>query len=311
MAFANRMTGFSLWATGDLAEAVPHLEQVVALFAPGKGNVTDLRYSQDHAVWALVALALAYWHLGYPEKSSAATKLAFSWARQIGHAMTTGFAFSFGAVLNGLLPADPQRDRALSDEALTYCVEQDLRAYIPWARFYKGLALARHGQSREGLELMRTSMAAADEIKMKTALSMHLGHLGSAHNSIGEASIALEILTDALAAVNESGERVFEAELYRLQAVSLLQLERTEYAEQALDKALVIARAQKARMWELRAATMLARMWRSRGRAADARGLLTPIYRSFDEGLGTADLTAAGILLRELKAEDRSGIRVT
>ena len=285
---------------------MPHLEQVVALFAPGQGNVTDLRYSQDHAVWALVVQALAYWHLGYPDKSSAAAKLAFSWARQIGHAMTTGFAFSFGAILNGLLPADPQQDRTLSDDALTYCVEQDLRAYIPWARFYKGLALARNGQPHEGLKLMRTGMAAAEEIKMKTARAMHLGHLGSAHGSIGEASVGLEILTDALASVDESGERVFEAELYRLQAALLLQLERTEDAEQSLDRALVIARGQKARMWELRAATMLARMWRARGHPADALELLTPVYSSFDEGFVMSDLTAARTLLRELKASAHS-----
>ncbi len=57
-AFASRMIGIALWLTGSFEEAVPHLERAVRLYAPGSGNVTDLRYSQDHAVWALSVLAL-------------------------------------------------------------------------------------------------------------------------------------------------------------------------------------------------------------------------------------------------------------
>jgi predicted ATPase len=300
LAFANRMMGLTLWAAGESAEAVPLLERVVALYAPGQSNVTDLRYSQDHAVWALTTLGLALWHLGYPDQALAASTRALSWARQIGHAMTTGFAFSFGAVLNGLLAVNPTRDDALSKEALNFCVEHDLKAYIPWARFYRGLALARNELPIEGLGLMREGMAAAEQIRMKMAWSIHLGHLGFAYASIGDFEAALSILGDAIGAVDATGERVFEAELYRLKAALLFRLKRVEEAEQILIEALAIANRQKARMWELRAATMLARIWRIQGNIDNARELLRPVYGWFTEGFDTADLKEAKALLDEM-----------
>jgi hypothetical protein len=42
-AFANRMMGLTLWATGRFSEAAPHLRRAVDIYAPGRGNVTDLR----------------------------------------------------------------------------------------------------------------------------------------------------------------------------------------------------------------------------------------------------------------------------
>ena len=72
VAFASRMIGIALWLTGSFEEAVPHLERAVRLYAPGSGNVTDLRYSQDHAVWALSILALVHWLLGHPDRAAEA-----------------------------------------------------------------------------------------------------------------------------------------------------------------------------------------------------------------------------------------------
>jgi predicted ATPase len=55
-----------------------------------------------------------------------------------------------------------------------------------------------------------------------------------------------------------------------------------------------------AKIWELRAAMNLARLWRDRGRRAEARDLLAPLYAWFTEGFDTADLKDAAALLAEL-----------
>src|SRR5262249_42138942 len=75
-AFAHRMRGLTLSATGRFTEAVPHLKHTIALFGPGQANVTDLRYSQDHGVWALGALAITLWPLGFPQQAVAAARQA-------------------------------------------------------------------------------------------------------------------------------------------------------------------------------------------------------------------------------------------
>jgi len=53
-------------------------------------------------------------------------------------------------------------------------------------------------------------------------------------------------------------------------------------------------------MWELRAASSLARLWRDQGKQTDARDLLAPIYTWFTEGLDTPDLREAASVLDEL-----------
>jgi predicted ATPase len=68
-------------------------------------------------------------------------------------------------------------------------------------------------------------------------------------------------------------------------------------AEACFHRALEIARGQKAKFGELRAATSLARLWRDLGKPDDARDLLAPVYAWFTEGFDTADLKDAKALL--------------
>ena len=109
---------------------------------------------------------------------------------------------------------------------------------------------------------------------------------------------------NALAIVNETGERFWEAELYRLNGELALQFgsqpssqnEAEAYFLQAID----IARLQRAKSLELRAAVSLARLWQQQGNRGEARRLLTPIHGWFTEGFDTADLREAKGLLDEL-----------
>jgi predicted ATPase len=71
-------------------------------------------------------------------------------------------------------------------------------------------------------------------------------------------------------------------------------------AEAALDAALADARHRSSRIFELRAACDLARLWPDRGERRNAHDLLAPIYGWFTEGFDTADLKDAKALLGEL-----------
>jgi predicted ATPase len=82
--------------------------------------------------------------------------------------------------------------------------------------------------------------------------------------------------------------------------ILLTRRDNAEQAERCLHDALSTARAHHCRGFELRAATSLARLWHQRGKRADARQLLDPVYRSFSEGFGTADLKDAAKLLGEI-----------
>lgn len=73
-----------------------------------------------------------------------------------------------------------------------------------------------------------------------------------------------------------------------------------EEAEECFLKAIEIARKQSAKSLELRATMSLARLWKSQGKATEARAMLAEIYGWFTEGFDTADLKDAKSLLEEL-----------
>ena len=68
-------------------------------------------------------------------------------------------------------------------------------------------------------------------------------------------------------------------------------------SQAAFAEALRSARRRQMKVYELRAATDLARLWGEQGRREEARELLAPLYGWFTEGFDTADLKKAAMLL--------------
>jgi predicted ATPase len=147
---------------------------------------------------------------------------------------------------------------------------------------------------------MRSTMEELESINAKTYRPVLLGHLAAAHASLGEAALGIGLIDEATSTLEDTGERLFEAELYRLRGELSIDLGKTVEAETALLRALTVAHGQQARMWELRAAVSLARLRRDQGRHAKARDLLAPVYGWFTEGFSTPDLKEAKALLGEL-----------
>ena len=75
---------------------------------------------------------------------------------------------------------------------------------------------------------------------------------------------------------------------------------RAAKAEVYFERALAVARQQRAKSWELRAAMSMARLWRNQGKPQQARELLAPVFGWFSEGFDTLDLKEARALLEEL-----------
>src|SRR5262249_31676809 len=114
-------------------------------------------------------------------------------------------------------------------------------------------------------------------------------------------------MAQAIRTTEETDEHIFEAELHRFLGELFTQVGRIDAAAAEFDRALAIARRQQAKMWELRAATSMARLWREHGRRAEALELLAPVYGWFTEGFDTLDLMEAKTFLEDLAPE---GFRV-
>jgi predicted ATPase len=162
--------------------------------------------------------------------------------------------------------------------------------------------LAHNGKSDEGIAMMREGLAIHRSTGSAWLLPHFLVLLAEAYESAGQAETGVTLLTEALSAAEGTNERWCEAEIHRLNG----QLLRTTRApdqtvvETYLRRAVVVAQEQNAKLWELRAATSLARLWRDQGKRDEAHALLAPIYGWFAEGFDTRDLREAKALLNAL-----------
>ena len=127
--------------------------------------------------------------------------------------------------------------------------------------------------------------------------------LAEAQAKAGQPEEGLDTLDEALALVEQTDERHWEAELHRVQGELLLMQGDDAEAEASLHKAIEVARGQSAKSWELRATTSLARLWQEQGRIDEARQMLAEIYGWFTEGFDTPDLQEAKALLDELSRD--------
>jgi adenylate cyclase len=116
---------------------------------------------------------------------------------------------------------------------------------------------------------------------------------------------ALAVLKESIALVERTGERLYEAELYRIRGETLLaaagEKDANQCAADDFGKAHEIARNQGVRSLELRAALSLTRLEQRLGNSQAARRLLVDVYGSFTEGLHTPDLRDAKALLDQVE----------
>jgi hypothetical protein len=149
--------------------------------------------------------------------------------------------------------------------------------------------------------------------------------LAEGYVKAGQVGEGEQVLAEALEVVEKTGERAYEAELYRLRGTLTLQpqaslgqvsdksqasQDRAEVAaprpltpdpqgeaEACFLKAIEVAQKQQAKSWELRASTSLARLWQQQGKKEEACTMLAEIYGWFTEGFDTKDLQEAKALL--------------
>ena len=185
--------------------------------------------------------------------------------------------------------------------------ERGFPQFLALGMMMRGWALALQGQGEEGIAQMHQGLAAFRAAGAELGRPYWLILLAEAYGQVGQTEAGLTTLAEGLATAHKTGERYWEAELYRLKGELLLTLsaEKHTEAETCFHQALDIARQQQARSLELRAAMSLARLWQRQGKRAAACELLAPIYGWFTEGFDTADLQEAKVLLEALSHASR------
>jgi class 3 adenylate cyclase/tetratricopeptide (TPR) repeat protein len=294
---ANRQLGTTLLWMGMFVDAKRLLDRALQFYALRHGDtLTDSLFRAGNT---LSTLGVTLWPLGYPEQAVAAASQALADARASGHMVGIGITLWCVGLLEIAFGAHPPIATYRADDAVAHCAEH-LKLYEPWVRFDQAVLSSRRGSPQRAIYVMQSAMAAASELNAELGRTLRLGHLAAAHANSGKPEVGLALLDEAILHVEQTQERLFEAELHRLRGELNLKLDRTRDAQAALEQALAVARGQEARMWELRASITLSRLVAKQGRSRAAHDILEPVFHCFTEGFDTPDLKEARALLNEL-----------
>lgn len=296
---AHWALGQTLYFRGEFVPARAHLERSMACYTPRPLSSQADRDAAGTQIACLLVAAWNLWKLGYADQALASAHEALPLAHELAHPFTLVMSLHSMALLHCFRREVPAAHE-LTETLLARAREQGFPAWVAGGAALQGWVLAMRGQAEVGIAQGRR--VPNPQQNAHTMLLEYPLLLAEVYRVGGQAGEGLCLLAEALAVIDTTGVRHFEAELYRLQGELLLAQSSDNYAaaETCLSQALAIARRQRARAWELRAALSLSRLWQQQGKQEDARQLLAEVYDWFTEGLDTADLQEARALLDAL-----------
>jgi predicted ATPase len=257
----------------------------------------------DSRVTSLSDRATTVWKLGYPEAALADADQALTSARELGHAGPLMFALIAVPRVH-IFCGNYGAAGAQVDEAAALAEERGAQYWKALAILVQGCILALSGDASEAVHSYGSTLPVLRAMGANLAVPHFLAHLALAHAHLGQFHDASEMIGEAIAAMEKSGEKWHAADIYRIAGeITLLSPDQeTAMALVHFERALEKSRAQQAKSWELRAATSMARVWRDQSKRQQALELLSPIYKWFTEGFDTRDLKEAKALLDEIAA---------
>ncbi len=208
----------------------------------------------------------------------------------------------FAGILH-LFRHEGQATQERAEATIALSTEHGFAWWLAWGTMLQGWALAAQGQVEAGIDQMSQGLSAARATGGVNITTLMLASLAEAHGKSGQIDAGRRVLAEALALVDTTEERFWEAEIHRLKGELLLaqSLDNQAVSADCFHLALDIARSQQAKSLQLRAAISLSRLWQQQGKPKEAGDLLAPVYNGFTEGFDTADLQEAKILLDKLQ----------
>lgn len=281
---------------GDFAVARRRLELAVALKSRGAAHNI---LGDPGGVGSLIYLALALLILGFPDQALNRYQQALTLAENSQEPFKLALSLS-NACTFFYLQRDFDRLVEITARALAVAEEKRMPAWLPAISMFRGSALVRSGKPERGITLLRDGLKSRLAIGYAIEVPFRLGLLAVALTSAGKIAEAEACVADGLARAERTGEHWYDSDLHRIRGELAIVTSQPSSATAAFTQALHTAQRQGAKLYELRAATSLARLWQTQGRADEARALLAPIYGWFTESFDATDLEEAKTLLDQL-----------
>lgn len=294
--------GASLLHLGAFAEARAHFDRALTAEAEQQREWA-YRFGQSGRVVAHSYLSLDLLLLGFADQGRRHAELSIAEAQGLAHPPSLCFAHSIASRFYYLC-GDSQSLAEHAAIVARLADEQGLGLWQALGGIYLGWSHSAGGAVDEAIELIRSGLKKYRAVGAGLGLPLYFLSLAEIVGRAGDCRGALRLIDEAQKVIDGGEEGWVSPEVHRLAGQTVLLLPEPELAKaQAhFERAIAIAREQKSRFCELRAAMCLARLLLDRGQVKEARDLLAPVYSSFGEGFDTVDLTQARSLLDVLQA---------
>ena len=220
-------------------------------------------------------------------------------ARRLEHAYTLTYVMTF-ACRAEWAAGSRNETRQQAEEMVNLSNQHGFLQFLGWGLLHRGSSLTARGQEQEGLTLLTKGLSALRSTGGVASTPYALVMIAEAYAKLGQPVEALNCLAEAAQIIETTDDRFSEANVHWLRGNLMIATGDIVAAEQSYHQALTIAKRQSAKLFELRAATNLARLWRDQDKRTEARDLLAPVYRWFTEGFDMPVLKEAKALLDQL-----------
>jgi class 3 adenylate cyclase/tetratricopeptide (TPR) repeat protein len=286
-----------LWL-GNFAAAREDFEQGLKLYAPA--NRASSNSAMDPRVAALTNLSGALSYLGYADQARERDREALMEADNFGHAFQRAHARVLFFCNWTLQPMRDTLQRA--ETVLALATEHGIPMFQVLATVVRGWCVASLGKPDERIKQLQECVTQWRSFGAEVGIPLFFTFLADAYGKAGRPEEGLKQIAEAARSIEVRNERVYEAEMHRIQGELFRSMQKVSAAEASFREAITVARWQSAKLFELRAAMSMARLWRDGGKRQEALDLLSPVYGWFTEGFDTHDLKEANALLDELSA---------
>ena len=296
--------GQNLLYRGRYRESAESLEGSLAAYDRDKHAYLSNVWGGDFFAYDQAFLAFGYWHLGRMKEAHDAVRKCTEHASGFQDPVVHVIGYFMAAVASTLL-RDWRSVMQYASLAEAKAETYGMRFHQTFCPILRGCVMVHTGQGAEGHDLMKKHLEIAAASGIGWLMPWLQSQLALSHGIRGEHELAKSISQRA---------RNDARALGGTWALGLIDIDEAEVWERygdcdaacaVLERAISVAREQPSRGVEIRAATKLARLWGTLGRAQDAHELLAPVLASFTEGFDAADLIEAKAVLRQLDSAQR------
>jgi predicted ATPase/DNA-binding winged helix-turn-helix (wHTH) protein len=297
-----RMTGIALHFAGDQREARRQLEYMIARYDHDEHVFPAIGTRFDHRRAARVTHTRVRWLLGEIGPAIDDTQRIVDDCEQDAPPLLQCYALLEGALPVMLMLRRWDDAARFSEQLQRRLAQHPVPVWQPCADCLADLAALRASCAADGLASLMENLERMERTHFVVHRSMIGCLLAEALGAAGEIEHGLDMADATIARCETTGEGWCLPELLRVRAELSIQQSRgaLDRAEQALLRALALAREQGALFWELRLTKSLARICYETGRAEEARTRLSAIYAQFSADCEVADLIAVRVMLDAL-----------